>query len=1655
MRDGTAGGGLRELETIKAANADNTFIFGNQIINTVGEVAEQAIRPAGWRNYGELTIDTTVLTANGHALTLDFTNVSRAMEFVFENTGTNEVQELIFGTTGGPTSPGVGDQFRLIYGVQELQRLTLSGTAPTGSFTLTVRNPGSSVDLITDAVPIQFNKDGVTIDTTKTAEQIRDKINAKLSDPVTVTPVANHPHAWDITFANKGDYNPTSASNPTGGTSTMATIREGVLETTGNITIGSSDRKTAANIESALKTAVNGEGISSLLSDKVKFTVKTNTLTRGSFAVVIGAKSDVAKPQVIAPDPVPPIAPAWITTANGAVRTLTEGSSGGTKLTIEKRYNLPQFFDNSQIADLWNGYFGAVLYDRIVITNVDANTTIIGGSNENTFKIIGDANFQGTLIGQKVFRPLTSFADFDSISDILRLDFPNLTTINTVDFSDSSAKLPTITNLTHVLSKGAVDVFTVTDPRVGKEMQRLIIPTADAGAFKVSGLKADGTTPFETVPITLHTVAAATLDLTGTASGNEYNLHLQKDPLTSVSRTFQVGATDADTLRNLNAALTGDRGTATNTGSIFRIVFEGEYQGLAIERVLPAPEVTLTLDLRPSGATVVAGRIKQAIDAALGDSVEVFPLDNLAGAWDIEFQKARVDYALMSVASVAADPLRELIQFAATDVQKKGTAQGMRLSVDLSTAPAMVKFSLTVPGKAAVQTAPVATDNAAAIKSALELIIRSNTLAQQLGPITVTERTPAGSKIYDITFARGNAAIEVLNAATGARVLDGSVTQYAQSGWQQQELALHDANSGVLEIDYNIARPAPSNLAGSVLINFGPPALADLPATVAAALNAKLGATAVTVTGNATAGLIVTFNSSVVQGMVNPLTLLSRSLSQTSSPPQAPVGPVTVVRESIIHEVQQLKLTLSAPPTPASGTFRLSFVIPPSTATMITAPIAIGRDGNETAKNIQVAIDALLGQTVVKVTARDDFTWELEYLVLGDIPLAGVNADPTGGTLSVTDLVSALAATNSVQHFSLNGADSGSFLLQYGDQKTQAITVVAGTGADSGKINAFAIAGQIETRLEAKLLKDVIVTAFNQVPGGAPQRVTASGFLPAAQISFAVEIAELNHLGSTVIPAGFAVDLLKVDATGLTKTFTAGASIVGIEQGQRPVAEIQKLVVNNAGQAGAAFTLQQGATSTKNVAFTTASIRQNLALMTKEAQVTEGGDDAWFVTFTGAPGKDVPQIVMITDTASQVAQQVSVGDLRNWSFTQASPNASGFTGAVRNMSNVTYGAGLNLLLGSNVSIYEAGLAKISGVSSVNDLFADASFSLGKNVFSVGGNLFGRAFEDVRTRDSRYDSDSNARDFAKFLFDTFLSTAINGSLSFGEPTVAPGFHLMSGMTGGDTYKFEGLWIAAAVIEPPSIYAGVDLNFGFDTLDFSGVGTDMTFDIYAVSTDNLDYWQSVVEALGHPIPLSVGVNLILARNDAILQLAQNLAQFDDEDIDSDGFGFNFVLATGIENIIGSSGDNTFNFHGTARLDGVVDAIPSANLVFNYDDYDPANDYAPDEQIGGKTYNGVVVDGTAGVQYEIIPPVSVPWLGDFPGLSVNFGGATGVLGSRLAGLDLFIPASAGLLSPSNNGVNGISGIGGSARDDFLKGNDKDNRFDLGQGGEDLWIE
>jgi hypothetical protein len=437
-----------------------------------------------------------------------------------------------------------------------------------------------------------------------------------------------------------------------------------------------------------------------------------------------------------------------------------------------------------------------------------------------------------------------------------------------------------------------------------------------------------------------------------------------------------------------------------------------------------------------------------------------------------------------------------------------------------------------------------------------------------------------------------------------------------------------------------------------------------------------------------------------------------------------------------------------------------------------------------------------------------------------------------------------------------------------------------------------------------------------QVNGTNRTAITAAGNQSAGTIVFSVEVVTPDSTTG--------VEKLSVDVSDLRRRTAPGVSagILTVADGGRPVSEIQKLVRLDAVKAGSSFSLTFNGATSAETAYTTSAIQSaydGLAPAAGFAQVIGSDANTWYVTFSGAAGINQPLSGMVTANASQLAQEVSVSDLLSGRFGNT-PSATGFTGVIQNMSNITYGGGLNLLLGSNVALYEALLSKNTSVSSQNSLFGDGSFSLGRNVFEVGGNALSGFFTDGRTGDGRYDG-NNTQDVFKFLTDTLSSTFINGQLSFGEPVLAPGVHLMSGMTGGDTYKFNGFWGVAAVIEPPSVYAGVDLNFGFDTLDFNAVNSDLTFDIYTLTTDNISGWQERLNALGHPMPLSLGMNLVLARNNAGTKLIEQFGDLLGSTISFGEFGLNYVLATGIENIIGGSGKNTFKFHGAARIDGFL--------------------------------------------------------------------------------------------------------------------------------------
>ena len=133
--------------------------------------------------------------------------------------------------------------------------------------------------------------------------------------------------------------------------------------------------------------------------------------------------------------------------------------------------------------------------DTFKFTNVDANTTILGGRGTNTFAITGDTAFPGTVLGYGGLRPLASYLSVDVAKGVLDGNPPNPFATNRVDFSASKFLQPSYVNL-RTTARTSVSVETVTDGQNAKEVQRLAIPNANKGSFTLS-LGATPTAPIQ------------------------------------------------------------------------------------------------------------------------------------------------------------------------------------------------------------------------------------------------------------------------------------------------------------------------------------------------------------------------------------------------------------------------------------------------------------------------------------------------------------------------------------------------------------------------------------------------------------------------------------------------------------------------------------------------------------------------------------------------------------------------------------------------------------------------------------------------------------------------------------------------------------------------------------------------------------------------------------------------------------------------------------------------------------------------------------------------------------------------------------------------------------------------------------------------------
>jgi len=363
---------------------------------------------------------------------------------------------------------------------------------------------------------------------------------------------------------------------------------------------------------------------------------------------------------------------------------------------------------------------------------------------------------------------------------------------------------------------------------------------------------------------------------------------------------------------------------------------------------------------------------------------------------------------------------------------------------------------------------------------------------------------------------------------------------------------------------------------------------------------------------------------------------------------------------------------------------------------------------------------------------------------------------------------------------------------------------------------------------------------------------------------------------------------------------------------------------------------------------------------------------------------------------------------------------TGFTGEVTNITDVTYGSGLNLVLGNGVGGFGSFKDAAKGVVG-NVLF-------GRNHFANDGKL------DLRINTDNLGSKS-----------TVAVETINRLIADRMPIWSPGVHLLTGKGGADTYSFNGIWGAGVVLEVPDLsIAGAALPEGYDTLDFSSVLTDLHFTVMEATTDNFDKF--TIPGFERP-PIGLGTNIIF--------VSDTLFNLDNDSLPLSPFakGINYVIANDIENIIGGGANNTISFIGGAELQGTVTTALGGGVVLDYSRW---NDFG----ILGDPFDhekDVTVD--AGIWETVLIPAVDDGIGvgnffSIPKVSLEFGTASGVQGNRLGGIDEIIKQVFGIddMPTQKLAVSSVSKIIGSSGNDRLIGNDATNTtFILGQGGAD----
>lgn len=339
------------------------------------------------------------------------------------------------------------------------------------------------------------------------------------------------------------------------------------------------------------------------------------------------------------------------------------------------------------------------------------------------------------------------------------------------------------------------------------------------------------------------------------------------------------------------------------------------------------------------------------------------------------------------------------------------------------------------------------------------------------------------------------------------------------------------------------------------------------------------------------------------------------------------------------------------------------------------------------------------------------------------------------------------------------------------------------------------------------------------------------------------------------------------------------------------------------------------------------------------------------------------------------------------------------SGQFENIDNITYGAGINVLVGSDMfsSLIPTSL---KDKSELWDFLSGLLKGWGGNEFALGGagDVFSTPSDIFSSIKDGSGGKGKARDG--------LSTALQSA--FGNL----GVHGLAGMTGGDTYKFEGIWGIAGIAEIPD---PVGL-FGGDTLDFSGVNGDIDITVESTGVKGLNKVTAI------------------ASNPFFDWIGKTLGQEK---------GYSIVYATGIENIVGSGGTTTVKFKGDAELGGTIAPADGGSIALDYSEFNGGDDEKVEADFG------------AGRDFTLIPEWSLYVL-DFPSIGYQYGNAEGF--SRSSDLEI-VDIITGLFDVTidtsffgkNFAVSSVNQVTGSKFEDIFTGASGDDTFVLGHGGFD----